>query len=77
MSEMTEKRELPGPREPGEKKARATAWKLVICQEILMHQVCSPSGDHIKCYNANLPPYSQQQNARQETLENGLLYEMP
>lgn len=42
-----------------------------------MRQVCSPSGDHIRCYKANLPFYNQQQNAQQATLRMGFFMNYP
>lgn len=78
MNEVTDKKGEPGPRELGERKAGAAAQKLIICQGThLMHQACSPSGDHIKCCNANLLVYSQQQNAGQATLRTGFFTNCP
>lgn len=48
MSEGTQEKGIPGPRELGERKAEAAAQK----QFAKEHQACSRSGVHIKCYNA-------------------------
>lgn len=78
MNEVTDEKGVAGRREPGERNTGAAAQKLIICQGTrLMHQACSPLGDHIKCCNTNLPLHSQQQHAGQATLRKGFFMNRP